>query len=89
MQSLLLQCILLVDDVFKSNFELTIVMICSICFKDGKVLFKVRWEGYGSEEDSWEPSDNLLTCQELVDRFWQERKEGYKKRGRKPVSTMQ
>lgn len=52
--------------------------------KDGKVLFKVRWEGYGSEEDSWEPSDNLLTCQELVDRFWLERKEGYKKRGRKP-----
>ena len=51
------------------------------------MLFKVRWEGYGSEEDSWEPSDNLLTCQELVDRFWQERKEGYKKRGRKPVST--
>lgn len=52
--------------------------------KDGKVLFKVHWEGYGSEEDSWEPSDNLLTCQELVDRFWLERKEGYKKRGRKP-----
>ena len=53
------------------------------------MLFKVRWEGYGSEEDSWEPSGNLLTCQELVDRFWQERKEGCKKRGRKPVSTMQ
>lgn len=64
-------------------------MVCSILSKDGKVLFKVRWEGYGSEEDSWEPSDNLLTCQELVDRFWQERKDGYKKRGRKPVSTVQ
>ena len=64
-------------------------MLCLILYKDGKVLYKVRWEGYGSEEDSWEPSDNLLTCQELVDRFWLERKEGYKKRGRKPVSTMQ
>ena len=49
--------------------------------------FKVHWEGYGPEEDSWEPSDNLLTCQELVDRYWLERKEGYKKRGRKPVSV--
>jgi len=60
-------------------------MLCCIP-KDGKFHYKVRWEGYGSEEDSWEPSDNLLTCQELVDRYWVERKEGYKKRGRKPVS---
>ena len=52
------------------------------------MFFKVRWEGYGSEEDSWEPNDNLLTCQELVDRYWVERKESYKKRGRKPVSTI-
>lgn len=50
------------------------------------MYYKVRWEGYGSEEDSWEPMDNLLTCQELVDRYWVQKKEGYKKRGRKPVS---
>ncbi|CAH3121067.1 unnamed protein product [Pocillopora meandrina] len=52
--------------------------------KDGRVIYKVRWEGYGSEEDSWEPSENLLTCQELVERYWVQRKESYKKRGRKP-----
>ena len=54
--------------------------------KDGTMFYKVRWEGYGSEEDSWEPIDNLLTCQELVDNYW-EQKKGCKKRGRKPVST--
>ena len=57
-------------------------------YKDGRVIYKVRWEGYGSEEDSWEPSENLLTCQELVERYWVQRKESYKKRGRKPVSTV-
>lgn len=51
--------------------------------KDGTMFYKVRWEGYGSEEDSWEPIDNLLTCQELVDNYW-EQKKGCKKRGRKP-----
>ena len=50
------------------------------------MYYKVRWEGYESEEDSWEPMENLLTCQELVDKYWELRKEGYKKRGRKPVS---
>lgn len=55
--------------------------------KDGKVLFKVRWEGYGSEEDSWEPNENLLTCQELVNRYWVEKRESNKKRGRKAVGT--
>lgn len=57
--------------------------------KDGKVLFKVRWEGYGSEEDSWEPNENLLTCQELVNRYWVEKRESNKKRGRKAVETAQ
>ncbi|XP_074626287.1 uncharacterized protein LOC141884405 isoform X2 [Acropora palmata] len=52
--------------------------------KDGKMYYKVRWEGYESEEDSWEPMENLITCQELVDKYWELRKEGYKKRGRKP-----
>ncbi|XP_015764995.1 PREDICTED: M-phase phosphoprotein 8-like [Acropora digitifera] len=52
--------------------------------KDGKMYYKVRWEGYQSEEDSWEPMENLITCQELVDKYWELRKEGYKKRGRKP-----
>lgn len=52
------------------------------------MYYKVRWEGYQSEEDSWEPMENLITCQELVDKYWELRKEGYKKRGRKPVSIL-
>ncbi|KAK9840511.1 hypothetical protein WJX74_011079 [Apatococcus lobatus] len=27
--------------------------------KNGKLHFKVRWWGYGADEDTWEPADNL------------------------------
>ena len=60
----------------------------------------MQWEGYGREEDSWEPEKNLLTCQEIVDKYWDEQKQldkdqrniqatdQQKRRSGRPVSTV-
>ncbi|GAB2273366.1 MAD2L1-binding protein [Dionaea muscipula] len=31
--------------------------------------FKVRWKGYGSDKDTWEPIEGLSNCQELIQDF--------------------
>lgn len=37
--------------------------------KKGKVEYLVRWRGYGSEGDTWEPEGNLSTCTMYVHDF--------------------
>ncbi|GFP96116.1 DNA (cytosine-5)-methyltransferase 1 [Phtheirospermum japonicum] len=34
-----------------------------------KLLFKVRWKGYGPDEDTWEPLEGLSSCQEKLKEF--------------------
>lgn len=33
----------------------------------------MRWKGYGSADDTWEPLDNLETCLDLIEEFEAER----------------
>ena len=35
----------------------------------GKKKYLIRWKGFGPEEDSWEPSKNLIGCNELLKEF--------------------
>ncbi len=38
--------------------------------KHTKVIeYRVRWQGYGAEEDTWEPRENLLSCSELIKEY--------------------
>jgi Chromo (CHRromatin Organisation MOdifier) domain len=39
---------------------------------DGSWLIRVRWAGFGSSEDTWEPAANLP--KKLVDRYCKRRK---------------
>jgi hypothetical protein len=38
-----------------------------IKFERGKMYYKIRWKGYGPNDDTWEPSDNVP--EEAVDLF--------------------
>ncbi|NXS60945.1 MPP8 phase, partial [Brachypteracias leptosomus] len=35
----------------------------------GKVLYKVRWKGYTSDDDTWEPEIHLEDCKEVLLEF--------------------
>lgn len=37
--------------------------------KKGKWEYLIRWKGYGSKDDTWEPAYHLLHCEEFIDRF--------------------
>lgn len=36
----------------------------------GKWEYLVKWAGYGSDADSWEPESNVAGCQRLLASFW-------------------
>ncbi|KAF8749064.1 hypothetical protein RHS01_10384 [Rhizoctonia solani] len=43
--------------------------------RDGKWFFRVKWKGYGSEENTWEPRENLKNAKKILKKFEKEMKE--------------
>mmetsp|Transcript_32977 Transcript_32977/g.51122 ORF Transcript_32977/g.51122 Transcript_32977/m.51122 type:complete len:96 (-) Transcript_32977:46-333(-) len=46
-----------------------------------KEEFLIKWKDYSYQDNSWEPADNLVGCDEAMDRFLQ----GPKARRTKPI----
>ncbi|KAF8751560.1 hypothetical protein RHS01_08341 [Rhizoctonia solani] len=43
--------------------------------RNGKWFFRVKWKGYGSEENTWEPRENLKNAEKILKKFEKEMKE--------------
>ena len=39
----------------------------------GQPLYRVRWKGFDDTHDTWEPRENLLTCDAILERFMKTR----------------
>ncbi|KAF8757123.1 hypothetical protein RHS01_03682 [Rhizoctonia solani] len=42
--------------------------------RNGKWFFRVKWKGYGSEENTWEPRENLKNAEKILEKFEREMK---------------
>ncbi|GFP90714.1 DNA (cytosine-5)-methyltransferase cmt3 [Phtheirospermum japonicum] len=58
-----------------SSGEYEVEKLLAICYGDPNKLkkrglhFKVRWKGYGKNDDTWEPVDGLGNCKEKIREF--------------------
>ena len=58
----------------------------------GKAYYLVKWQGYGKEEATWEPLENVMYVKDMVDSYEEKLKkdkEKDKKKTRESTSNLQ
>nr|XP_055100034.1 M-phase phosphoprotein 8 isoform X3 [Symphalangus syndactylus] len=70
------------EDVFE------VEKILDMKTEGGKVLYKVRWKGYTSDDDTWEPEIHLEDCKEVLLEFRKKIAENKAKVVRKDIQRL-
>ncbi|XP_017403711.1 M-phase phosphoprotein 8 isoform X1 [Cebus imitator] len=70
------------EDVFE------VEKILDMKTEGGKVLYKVRWKGYASDDDTWEPEIHLEDCKEVLLEFRKKIAENKAKAVRKDIQKL-
>ncbi|XP_023046412.1 M-phase phosphoprotein 8 isoform X5 [Piliocolobus tephrosceles] len=70
------------EDVFE------VEKILDMKTEGGKVLYKVRWKGYTSDDDTWEPEVHLEDCKEVLLEFRKKIAENKAKAVRKDIQRL-
>uniref|UniRef100_A0A0R3S0J4 Chromo domain-containing protein n=1 Tax=Elaeophora elaphi TaxID=1147741 RepID=A0A0R3S0J4_9BILA len=65
------------EELDEDEFEVDHIL--NVAAIDGEIKYQVRWKGYGSDEDSWEPEENLETARRILDEYIEKHQDEVKK----------
>lgn len=61
------------DDSKTEEAEYEVETIIAFKKSQGQYFYNVSWRGYGPEDNTWEPSENLTGCEEILLEFYMKR----------------
>src|SRR6201994_2386408 len=56
-------------DLIDGQEEYEVEAILGHCFKGNTVEYLTAWKGYGSNDNTWEPEENLTNAEEVLEEY--------------------
>jgi flagellar biosynthesis GTPase FlhF len=74
------------DEIVEQEEEYIVEKVLDVKVEKGKRYYLIKWEGYSSEDNTWESEDNC-DCKDLIEEFYKNRNEKQKKtKKEKPIT---